>query len=292
MNLRTFEYLLALERERSFVRAADRCGVSQPALSIQIKKLEEELGVKLLERNNRGVLFTPCGQEVLQRATKALAQVSEIKDLAALWHDPYTGQISIGAIPTLAPYYFPQISDHLLESYPQLSVNLVEEKTESLLAALWEGRVDAGFLALPIDDTGLECATIFVEPFLVGVSKKHPLARRKTISPEELSREDLLLLAEGHCLQGQALDYCSRVGIDSVLDFRATSMGTLLEMIRMGRGISLIPECVARRTPSLHYLRLTGGGAKRSVAMVWRKTSVRHILMLELVDDLIRDHQP
>lgn len=290
MNLRAFEYLLALEKQGSFHRAAEACHVSQPALSIQIKKLETELGAEMLERTPKGLFFTAAGLEVLKRARIVMQQVREIEELSGLWDDPYAGPLSIGAFPTLAPYYFPQIIDHMLDSYPNLQFNLVEEKTHILLEQLKAGQIDAAFLALPEDHAELEYGTIFTEDFLVGTAPTHPMVNRKTIAPEELANETLLLLEEGHCLRGQALDYCSTAGIGETLNFRASSMETLLQMISMNRAVSLIPECVAHRNPHLHYLKLKGGGAERTIALFWRKSSVRRDLMLELVDDLAREH--
>ena len=290
MNLQAFRYLLALEKEGGFHKAAAACHVSQPALSIQIKKLEEELDMRLLERGHRGFFFTPAGKEVLERARVVMQQVSEIEELSEVWNDPYAGQLSIGAFPTLAPYYFPQIIDHLVDCYPSLQVNLVEEKTHILLERLKAGTIDAAFLALPEEHDELEFGTIFSEEFLVGVASSHRMAKQKTITSEKLSEEKLLLLEEGHCLREEALEYCSTAGIGEVLNFRASSMETLLQMITMGRAVSLIPDCVARRNPHLHYLKLRGGGAERTIALFWRKSSVRRDLMLELVDDLSREH--
>ncbi|VGO17821.1 Hydrogen peroxide-inducible genes activator [Pontiella desulfatans] len=290
MNLQAFKYLLALEAEGGFHRAAEACNVSQPALSIQIKKFEEELDIRLLERGHKGFFFTPAGKEVLERARIVMQQVAEIEELSELWNDPYAGQLSIGAFPTLAPYYLPSIIDHLVDSYPNLQVNLVEEKTHVLLERLKAGTIDAAFLALPEDEPALECGTIFSEEFHVGVAPNHPLAKRKTITPEKLSEEKLLLLEEGHCLRGQALEYCATAGIGEVLNFRASSMETLLQMVSMGRAVSLIPDCVAKRNPHLHYLKLKGGGAERTIALFWRRSSVRRDLMLELVDDLGREY--
>lgn len=290
MNLRTFEYLLALEKCGGFHRAARACHVSQPALSIQIKKFEDELGIRLLERSTKSFFFTPAGNEILKRARIAMQQVAEIEELATVWNDPYAGPLSIGAFPTLAPYYFPSIIDHLVGCYPNLQVNLIEEKTHVLLERLNAGTLDAAFLALPEDEDTLEYGRIFSEEFYVGVSPAHPLGKQKTITPDKLAEEKLLLLEEGHCLRGQALDYCSTTGISEVLNFRASSMETLLQMISMGRAVSLIPDCVAKRNSHLHYLKLKGGKAERTIALFWRKSSVRRDLMLELTDDLSREY--
>ena len=290
MNLRAFEYLLALKEQGGFHRAAEACNVSQPALSIQIKKMEEELGVQLLERGPREFLFTPAGEEVLERARGIMRHVAEIDQLSKLWSDPYSGELSLGAFPTLAPYYFPGILDHFVESYPNLHINLVEDKTAVLLDRMKAGTLDASFIAEPVEDDALEHATIFTEEFLLGVSPGHALAKRKSIDPSRLATEQILLLEEGHCLRGQALEYCATTGIGEVLNFRASSMETLLQMVAMGRAVSLIPECVARLKPHLRYVRLKGDAFTRSIGLYWRKSSVRKDLMLELVDDLSREH--
>ncbi len=290
MNLRAFEYLLALEKHGSFRLAAAACNVSQPALSIQIKKMEGELDVVLLERSQKGFMFTPSGQEVLRRARIVVQQVDEVEALAQVWHDPYAGTMSLGAFPTLAPYYFPTIIDHLADSYPNLQVNLVEEKTGILVERLAEGSLDAAFLALPVPEEVLEHGIIFSEEFFVGVPARHAWAKRKIIDASHLAAEPLLLLEEGHCLRGQALDYCSHSGLSEVLNFRASSMETLLQMVSMGRAISLIPACVANKKPHIHYLKIRGGGPERTIGLFWRKSSVRRNLMLELVDDLSREY--
>lgn len=290
MNLRVFEYLLALEQHGNFRLAAEACNVSQPALSIQIAKTEAELDVVLLERSHKGFLFTPSGQEVLKRARIVVQQVAEVEALAKIWHDPYAGTLSLGAFPTLAPYYFPQIIDHLVDAYPNLQVNLVEEKTQVLLDRLLAGTLDAAFLALPVPGDLLEHGTVFTEEFLVGLPRKHAWASRKTIDSAQLAQEKLLLIEEGHCLRGQALDYCAHAGLGEVLNFRASSMETLLQMVSMGRAVSLVPNCVAQRNPQIHYLKIKGGGPERTIALVWRASSVRRDLMLELVDDLAREY--
>jgi len=291
MNLRIFEYLLALEKHGSFRLAAKDCHVSQPALSIQIKKTEEELGVLLLERSPKSFTFSPCGQEVLKRARSILRQIGEIETLAQSWHNPYSGTLSLGAFPTLAPYYFPHILDHLVDVYPKLQVNLVEEKTQVLLERLQTGALDAAFLALPVAEEVLEHGSIFSEEFFVGVPPRHPWSKQTTIDSQQLTNERLLLLEEGHCLRGQALDFCAQAGIGEMLNFRASSMETLLQMVAMGRAYSLIPACVAKKNPAIHYLRIIGGGPQRTIALAWRKSSIRRELMLELVDDLAREYQ-
>ena len=291
MNLRALEYLVALKQRGSFVRASAACHVSQPALSIQIKKLEGELGAALLERRTKSILFTPAGEEVLRRAHAILQAANEIQRLAGVLADPYAGALSIGAFPTLAPYFFPLVIDHFVDAYPNLRFNLVEEKTHVLIDRLHAGALDAALLAAPVEDDSLEHGEIFSEAFLLGVSPKHAWSTRKSVDPSELADQPLLLLEEGHCLRGQALDYCAKTGLNEALNFRASSMETLLQMIAMNRAVSFVPDCVARRHPDLHYLKLRGGGAQRTIGLFWRKGFFRRELMRELVDDLSREYK-
>ncbi|MDF7801047.1 LysR substrate-binding domain-containing protein [Pontiellaceae bacterium B1224] len=290
MNLQAFKYLLALNEHGGFNRAAEACNVSQPALSIQIKKFEDELGIQLLERGHKEFIFTPAGLEVLERARGIMRRVEEVDALSKVWNDPYSGELSVGAFPTLAPYYFPQILDHFIDAYPSLRINLVEEKTATLTERLKAGTLDCAFLAEPIEEDALEHGTIFSEEFYVGVPQGHPLGKRKTIDSAKVAKEKMLLLEEGHCLRGQALEYCSTAGMGDILNFRASSMETLLQMVEMGRAVSLIPDCVAKRNPQIHYVKLKGGGATRTIGLYWRCSSVRKDLMLELVDDLSREY--
>ena len=286
MNLRAFDYLVAVHKLNSFRAAAEHCYVSQPALSIALKKLEDELGSPLMERSNKGVIFTAVGQEVVKRAESILRQVRELEQLADSWGDPFSGPFSLGAFPTLGPYYFPSTLQVFRDKFPKLQFNLVEEKTDKLIDQLKEGVLDAALIALPINDPELDYAELFEEPFFVGVNNDHAFAKKKTIHTDELAEERLLLLDEGHCLRGQAMDYCLSSGLNEDVGFRASSMPTLLQMIAMGQAVSFIPQCVANQNPHLHYLKLRGASVSRTIALVWRHNTVRPQVMVELAKQL------
>ncbi|HYW75443.1 MAG TPA: LysR substrate-binding domain-containing protein, partial [Gammaproteobacteria bacterium] len=200
MNLRDLRYLVALDEHRHFGRAAEACFVSQPTLSTQLKKLEDELGTVLVERASREVLFTEAGRAVLEQAREILERADRIRSIARNAEDPGAGTLRLGIFPTLAPYLLPHVLPQVHARFPQLELLLVEEKTEEILARLRAGRLDAAILALPVPDEGLHGEFLFEEPFVLALNASHPLARRRIITFDDLASEQLLLLGEGHCL--------------------------------------------------------------------------------------------
>src|SRR5688500_4884759 len=208
MNLRDLKYLVALADHRHFGRAAAASFVSQPTLSTQIRKLEDELGVALVERAPRKVMLTPVGREIAERARKVISDVDQMTQIARRSQDPEAGTVRLGLFPTLGPYLLPHVVPNLRKRFPRLELLLVEEKTETLLAMLREGRLDAAVLALPLHEDWLEVEPLFEEPFLLAVPAGHPLAGRRNLKLDELSDQHLLLLEDGHCLRDQALAVC------------------------------------------------------------------------------------
>ncbi|HEX2082068.1 MAG TPA: LysR substrate-binding domain-containing protein, partial [Xanthomonadaceae bacterium] len=198
MNLRDLRYLVALADHRHFGKAAAACYVSQPTLSTQIKKLEDELGVAVVERAPRKVMLTPVGLEMAERARRIVAEVEQMKEAARRSQDPEAGTVRLGLFPTLGPYLLPHVVPGIRERFPRLELLLVEEKSDVLLARLREGRLDAGLLALPIHDDQLHAEFLFEEPFLLAVPEAHPLARRDALRLSDLAQEKLLLLEDGH----------------------------------------------------------------------------------------------
>lgn len=277
MNLRDLRYLVALAEHKHFGRAAEASFVSQPTLSTQIKKLEDELGVALVERTPRKVLLTEVGREIAQRARGVLRDVDEIKAIARRTTDPESGTLRLGIFPTLAPYLLPHIVPPIHERFPRLELLLVEEKTETVLAQLREGRLDAGVLALPIHDEQIHVEPLFEEPFLLAVPDGHPLARRKALRLDDLADESLLLLEDGHCLRDQALEVCQLAGAGERSGFRATSLETLRQMVAAGVGITLLPLLAVQPpvAPSAHVrlIQFRGEVPRRRIAMLWRKSS-------------------
>ena len=241
MNLRDLKYLVALADLRHFGKAADACFVSQPTLSTQIRKLEDELGVALVERAPRKVMLTAAGQDVVLRARRIVAEVEQMKESARRSRDPESGSMRLGVFPTLGPYLLPHIVPQLRERFPQLELLLVEEKSDVLLQRLRDGKLDAALLALPVHDEQLHAELLFEEPFVFAAPQRHPLAARASVSMAQLSDETLLLLEDGHCLRDQALDVCRLSGANEKSGFRATSLETLRQMVAAGVGVTLLP---------------------------------------------------
>jgi LysR family hydrogen peroxide-inducible transcriptional activator len=279
MNLRDLRYFVALADTRHFGKAAERSFVSQPTLSAQIKKLENYLGVQLIERQPRKVSLTETGQKILPLARRILQESDEIVSIARHEHDPLSGKLKVALIPTIGPYLLPLVARKLRKQLPQLKVMLYEYQTEPLLARLREGDIEVGILALPVPHDGLETRELYEEPFTVAMPNQHPLAKKSTVKIEDLAGENLLLLEDGHCLRDQALDVCSKIDVKENEDYRATSLETLRQMVAAGLGITLLPE-LATRGPfgSGHGLTVKSFARPvptRTVGAVWRKSSAR-----------------
>lgn len=286
MNLRDLSYLVALAEHRHFGRAAEASFVSQPTLSTQIRKLEDELGVTLVERAPRKVMLTAVGEEIVARARGVLQGVKEIRAIARRSTDPEAGTLRLGLFPTLGPYLLPHVVPAIQARFPQLELLLAEDKTELVLRQLREGRLDAGILALPIHDPQLHQEFLFEEPFLLAVPERHPLARRKVLRLADLADQRLLLLEDGHCLRDQALEVCGMAGASERTGFRATSLETLRQMVAAGVGITLLPVLAVKPpvapTPGIRLLEFRGSTPHRRIGMVWRRSSVLAGLLTEL----------
>jgi LysR family hydrogen peroxide-inducible transcriptional activator len=287
MNLRDLRYLVALADHKHFGRAAEASFVSQPTLSTQIRKLEEELGVALVERAPRRVMLTPIGREIADRARKVIADVAQMTEIARRSRDPEAGTVRLGLFPTLAPYLLPHVLPAVRARFPRLELLLVEEKTDAILARLRDGRLDAGILALPVHDDQLHIEPLFEEPFVLAVPSSHRLATRATpLSLAELDHEHLLLLEEGHCLRDQALDVCRLAGANERDGFRATSLETLRQMVAAGVGITLLPILAVQPpvppSPDDRLLSFRGKPPSRALAMEWRRSSAMGAFLAQL----------
>lgn len=277
MNLRDLRYLVALADHKHFGRAATASFVSQPTLSTQIKKLEDELGVSLVERAPRRVMLTPIGRDIAERARKVIADVAQMAEIARRSQDPEAGTVRLGLFPTLAPYLLPHVLPGLRKRFPRLELLLVEEKTDQILSRLRDGRLDAGLLALPIHDDQLHVEPLFDEPFLLAVPQQHAMAKLTSLDLHDLDDQHLLLLEEGHCLRDQALDVCRMAGADERDGFRATSLETLRQMVASGVGITLLPMLAVQPpvpvSPDIALLPFRGDAPHRRIAMLWRRSS-------------------
>lgn len=288
MNLRDLRYLVALADHRHFGRAAAATFVSQPTLSTQIKKLEEELGVSLIERAPRHVMLTPVGHDVAERARRILSDVDQLKETARRSRDPEAGTVRLGIFPTLGPYLLPHVIPRIRQRFPNLELLLIEEKTAAILRLLREGRMDAGILALPLHDEQLHIEPLFEEPFMLAVPSGHALAARKDISLDDLREESLLLLDEGHCLREQALDVCHLAGAEEKSGFRATSLETLRQMVAANVGITLLPLLSVKppvpRSDDVVLIPFKDAPPHRQLAMVWRKSAAQNGFLKNLAD--------
>jgi LysR family hydrogen peroxide-inducible transcriptional activator len=292
MNLRDLRYLVALAEHQHFSHAAAASFVSQPTLSTQIKKIEEELGVSLVERSPRRVMLTEVGRAVAERARYVLREVEEIKEIARRTQDPESGSIRLGFFPTLGPYLMPHIVPKLRARFPRLELLLVEEKTPVLVQMLIEGKLDAAGLALPLHDDRLHAEFLFEEPFVLAVPHGHELTRKPTLAVDDLSDRVLLLLEDGHCLREQALDVCHLAGSTERTGFRATSLETLRQMVAADVGITLLPTLAVKppvpRSENLALLPFTGRAPSRRIALAWRKTTALAPFLQQLAK-VIRD---
>lgn len=280
INLRDLEYLVAVDEERHFHRAAERCHVSQPTLSGQLKKLEERLGIRLIERSTRQVMMTDAGQAVVAQARRVLAASRGITEIAQGFHDPMAGELQLGLIPTVAPYLLPLIMSPLKKAFPRLKLWLHEQQTAVLLERLRNAELDFVIIALPVAATE-EFAEIdlFREPFWMALPREDLLVKRGEASLEDLNAREVMLLEEGHCLREHALDVCVTAGSGEQSAFHATSLETLRHMVGEGMGITLMPQLAVPKRRSkqdaVQYLPFEAPPPSRRIGLLYRKGSYR-----------------
>jgi LysR family hydrogen peroxide-inducible transcriptional activator len=284
MTLTELRYIVAVARERHFGRAAEACFVSQPTLSVAVKKLEEELDVKLFERGGNEVSVTPLGEAIVRQAQVVVEQAAAIKEIAKSGKDPLSGPLKLGIIYTIGPYLLPELVRHAIETTPQMPLMLQENFTVKLLDMLRTGELDCAILAEPFPDTGLAVAPLYDEPFMVAVPKSHPLARRKRVSSEELKRETMLLLGTGHCFRDQVLEVCpefARFASDADgirKSFEGSSLETIKHMVASGMGVTVVPQLSVPAGPQPHvaYIRFEPPVPTRRVVLAWRRSFTRY----------------
>ncbi len=284
MNVRDIEYFVAVADLGAFGRAADRCCVSQPTLSGQIRKLEDELGHPLFERSTRSVILTPFGMEVLEIARSVLDGCDEIIKRGRALDDPFSGDLSLGLFPTLCPWLLPRLAPLFSATYSAIDFTLVEEKTAVLQRMLAEHRLDGAILALPQETEDVVCLPLFSEPFLAAVHPSHPWSKRVSVHPSELAGQPLLLLEDGHCLRDQSLDLCARYGVGEHGTFRATSLETLRQMVRLGSGITLIPRLAVNESidDGVRYIPFETTDARRDIGLCYRRSHPRARLFVDI----------
>jgi LysR family transcriptional regulator, hydrogen peroxide-inducible genes activator len=293
LKLKDLRYLVAVADARHFGRAAAQCHVSQPTLSAQLKKLEDSLGVQLIERAPNNVSLTLAGAQIVARARQILEASDELAALARSQRDPLAGRLRVALLPTIGPYLLPRVAPLVRRALPHLELQLYEYQTGPLLEKLHGGELDVGILALPVELAGLAARELYREAFSVALPERHRLAARASVRVADLKGEKLLLLEEGHCLRQQALEVCSRVGVRDQADFRATSLETLRQMVATGAGVTLLPEFAGRgayRNARGVVLRPFAKPAPvRHIGAVWRKSTAR-LAAIDALCKLIGEH--
>lgn len=293
IKLKDLRYLVAVADTRHFGRAAERCFVSQPTLSAQLKKLEDYLGVQLIERHPRRVTLTEAGEKMVSRARRIVEASEEMVELARGFRDPLAGRLRVALLPTIGPYLLPRVAGRLQRALPRLELLLYEYQTAPMLEKLHRSELDLGILALPVELDGLEARPLYDEPFTLALPAGHRLARRQSVRPDDLRGETLLLLEEGHCLRDQALEVCSHVPHDEKQDFRATSLETLRQMVAAGTGVTLLPELASRGAyggaRGLVVRPFARPAPTRRIGAVWRRTTAR-AQAIDAVCEVIAGH--
>lgn len=285
ISLRQLRYFDAVARLGHFGRAAEHCAVTQPALSMQIQDLENELGVQLLERRPRGVRLTAEGREVAKRATRILADVRDLGDYARHRARLLTGPLHFGVIPSVAPYVLPPLLPFLREKHPDLDLHIRETQTNTLLQQLLDGTIDLMLLALPIDHPEIETVHLFEDRFLLALPRDHTSYRSLRATPEHLKQDRLLLLEEGHCLRDQALAFCQLRQVDSINTFGASSLSTIVQMVANGLGLTLLPEIsveLETKHADVRLMRFADPEPSRQLGLAWRSTCPRKRDFIEL----------
>jgi len=298
MTLTELKYIVAVAREKHFGRAADACFVSQPTLSVAIKKLEEELEVKIFERNANEVSVTPLGEEIVRQSQSVLEQAAQIKEIAKRGKDPLSGALKLGVIYTIAPYLLPELVRHTIEMSPQMPLMLQENFTVKLLEMLRTGDIDCAIMAEPFPDTGLAIAPLYDEPFMAAVPSNHPLAQQTSITAQALKSETMLLLGNGHCFRDHVLEVCPEFARFSSQaegirkSFEGSSLETIKHMVAAGMGVTLVPrlsvpkealQAGTKRKKSadsyVRYLPVVDGDdapPTRRVVLAWRRSFTRY----------------
>ena len=306
MTLTELKYIVAVGREKHFGKAAEACHVSQPTLSVAIKKLEEELQVKLFERNANEITVTPLGEEIVRQAQSVLEQADSIREIAKRGKDPLAGALRLGIIYTIGPYLLPDLVRQVITHNPQMPLMLQENFTVKLLEELRTGEIDCAILAEPFPDTNLAMAPLYDEPFVAAVPSSHPLAQRDNITAEEMKNETMLLLGNGHCFRDHVLEVCPEFARFSSnaegirKSFEGSSLETIKHMVASGMGVTLVPRLsvpkgelerarppVADKSkkaqtaafyefPFIRYLPFEGHVPTRRVVLVWRRSFTRY----------------
>lgn len=283
MNIRDLIYLKAIARHKHFGKAAESCHVSQPTLSVQLKKLEADLGVTLIERTKRAARLTPIGENVLTLAEEALGAVDAIRTITAEASDPFSGQFRFGSIPTISPFLVPDVLAALGRSFPKLQLVFRENVTERLTEDLLNGDLDAAILATPPETSNLLSIPLYDEPLLVIHPLGHDLAALNGLNLSDLPLDQMILLSEGHCFRDQTIDLCDIQSRTTLAETSVTSLETIISLVEAGQGISLVPALAQSKgwleRPRIGVQPLRNQGATRQLNLTFRKSAPRRSLI-------------
>jgi LysR family hydrogen peroxide-inducible transcriptional activator len=298
MTLTELKYIVAVARERHFGRAAEACFVSQPTLSVAIKKLEDELGVVLFERGSTEVSLTPSGERIVVQAQRVLDEAARVKELAKQGKDPLNGALRLGVIYTIGPYLLPGLVRQLLKDAPQMPLLLNENFTVRLLELLKNGEIDVAILALPLPDSGVVIQPVYDEEFVVAVPRSHPWAKRRAVAADDLKKETMLLLGTGHCFRDQVLEVCpemSRFATDAEgiqKTFEGSSLETIRHMVASGLGVTVLPaSSIPEKVPRdslIAYVPFRKPVPDRRVVLAWRRSFTRGAAIEALRQAILR----
>lgn len=311
MTLTELKYVVAIARERHFGKAADACKVAQPSLSVAVKKLEDELAIKLFERSSNEITVTPLGAKIIAQAQRVLDETEQIKEIAKHGKDPLSGTLRLGIIYTIAPYLLPSMMRQVIDLTPQMPLTLHENFTHKLLEMLRQGDIDCAILAEPFDATGLASAALYDEPYRVAIPSNHALAQHSALRTEQLAQESLLLLAEGHCFRDHVLSVCGEHHAQHAAKaFAGSSLETIRHMVAAGMGVTLMPRLSvpapalatrhSKRHPTDHPyvkylpLKLAKGEREpmRRVTLTWRRSFTRYEAIAALRNAIYACHLP
>ena len=289
MDLQQLKYVIALGQEMNFQRASQRVHVTQPTLSQQLKKLEDEIGIPLFERTSHQVSFTEAGEKFFKCCTDILARLEE--GLGEIRDDKGTlqGNLRVAAIPTISPYLMPQVLKEVRRKAPELTIELYEMITPNLIEALKQGKIDIGVISLPVDENSIVTKLIGKEKFLLACAKDDPLGKKKKITFKDLRKERLLILQEGHCFSEQALEFCKKSRKDASVVFQGNSLSSVLNLAAIGEGVTFVPEMAYRKEGNAHlkFIHFSSPCPEREIGIVWRVStplSQKHHFVIDLVE--------
>jgi LysR family hydrogen peroxide-inducible transcriptional activator len=288
MTLNELRFVVALAKARNFRKAAEVCFVSQPALSLAVKKLEDELGVLLFERNRNDVTMTVIGELVVEQATRAIEEANRVKEIARQGNNQLVGALKLGVIYSIGPYLLPEIIPYLRHSAPEMPLIVEENLTINLETQLRNGVIDVAIIALPFDIPGIKTMPLYEEEFVVVVPITHDWAKRDSISPEELADEKILLLNSGHCFSNQVMQTCPRLSRNGEI-LQGNSLDTIRNMVASNLGLTVLPASatMARyQNPLIKVVPFTKPAPKRQVALAWRKSYGREKAVEEIAKSI------